>query len=91
MWTFTGSSLTNLNGSNSNTMPKPILKTPAEIQARIAEIESSHSHVLTGELSTIVENAPRALMQLSAETQLRMLNWCLGKEFKSKLKKRDAR
>jgi len=30
---------------------------------------------IEGELSTTFENAPRALMQISAETQLSTLNW----------------
>jgi hypothetical protein len=63
------------------------MKTESEIKAKIAEVERDYSHVLTGTTATVFENAPRALMQLEAETKLTALNWALGKTFKSKLKK----
>jgi hypothetical protein len=63
------------------------MKTKEEIQARIKEVEQSYSHVLTGTTATVFENAPRALMQLEAQTKLTALNWALGKTYKSKLKK----
>ncbi len=63
------------------------MKTAEEIKAKIAELEKSFSHVLTGTTATVFENAPRALMQLDAESKLITLNWVLGKEYKSKLKK----
>lgn len=65
------------------------VKTEKEIKAQIAKLAKDYRHVLTGELSTIIENAPRALMQLQAETRLETLNWILGKEYKSKLKPRN--
>lgn len=62
------------------------MKNEKEIRAKIAEIEKSHGHVLTGSLATVGINAPRALMQISAETQLKALHWVLGSEYISKLK-----
>lgn len=62
------------------------MKTKEEIKARIREVELGYDHVLTGSLATIQINAPRALMQLKAESVLETLYWALGKEYKSKLK-----
>jgi len=61
------------------------MKTKKGIMARITKIEKDYAHVLTGSLATIQTNAPRALMQISAETSLRELYWVLGEEYKSKL------
>lgn len=62
------------------------MKTKKEVSDKIREIKESNSHVLTGSVATIAINAPRALMQLSAETQLKTLHWLIGSEYKSKLK-----
>lgn len=62
------------------------VKTRLEIKARIKEIEIDYAHVLRGSLATIQINAPRALMQASAESQLKSLYWVLGTTYKSKLK-----
>jgi len=65
-------------------------KTEKEIKAQIAEIEKDNAHVLTGSTATIRINAPRALMQLSAQTKLDTLHWVLGTKYKSKLKGVDT-
>jgi len=60
------------------------------IKLKIAEIEKTYKHVLTGSLASVQINAPRALMQVSAEETLRTLHWVLGTVYKSKLKGRDT-
>lgn len=62
------------------------MKTEAEIKAKIRDIESRYASVLTGSTATIAVNAPRALIQLDAQTRLQALHWVLGTEYKSKLK-----
>lgn len=66
------------------------MKTEAEIKARITEIEKSCAHVLTGSYATVGINAPRALMQCRAESQLEQLYWMIGKRYKSKLRGTDT-
>jgi hypothetical protein len=61
-------------------------KTPKEIQEMIDLTEKDNAHILQGSLATVDINAPRALMQLSAESHLDALYWALGKKYKSKLK-----
>jgi len=61
------------------------MKNEKEIRARISKIEKDYNHVLTGSLATIQINAPRALMQINAETSLSELYWVLGEKYKSKL------
>jgi hypothetical protein len=63
------------------------VKTEKEITELIKEIQEGNKHVLVGDRSTLVENAPRALMQLSAESRLDTLYWVLEKLYKSKLKR----
>jgi hypothetical protein len=65
------------------------MRSEAEICEKIQQIKKDYSHVLTGTIATVFENAPRALMQLEAETQLRTLHWFLDEVFKSKLKPRS--
>ena len=55
------------------------MRTEKIIKEKIKEIENAYAHVLRGEYSTIVENAPRALMQLQATAQLEGLYFALGK------------
>jgi len=62
-------------------------KIESDIRKKIKEIENNNNHILTGSLSTIVENAPRALMQLQVESQLETLYWILDQKYVSKLKK----
>lgn len=62
------------------------MKQKQDIEARIKELEEAHKHILTGSLATIAVNAPRALMQIAAETKLQTLHWTLGTTYKSKLK-----
>lgn len=62
------------------------MRTQVEVKAKIAEIEKYYSHVLKGTCATVFENAPRALMQLEAETKLIVLHWCLGTKYKSTIK-----
>lgn len=62
------------------------MKSEEEIKAEIKEIEKNYSHVLTGSLATVTINAPRALMQLDAETKLSTLHWVLGTTYKTKYK-----
>lgn len=62
------------------------MKTADDIKAKICEIKKNHAGVLTGSTATVDINAPRALMQISAESRLEILHWVLGTEYKSKLK-----
>jgi hypothetical protein len=57
------------------------MRTEKEVKAEIRRIKEDNSHVLDGSLSTVVENAPRALMQLSAAARLQVLHWVLEKEY----------
>ncbi len=66
------------------------MRSKTEIEKKITQIETDYGHVLTGSLATIQINAPRALMQMDAETNLRALHWVLGKQYKSKLKGRNT-
>lgn len=61
------------------------MRTEGEVKERIDDLEKSYDHILTGELSTVEINAPRALMQLSTEARLQELYWIIGKTYKSKL------
>jgi hypothetical protein len=56
------------------------VRTEQEIRDKIKEIEKGYAHVLTGSFSTIDENAPRALMQLSATIMLDILYFVLGEK-----------
>jgi len=56
------------------------MKTEKEIRAKIKEQENSYRYVLEGSMATIVENAPRALMQLSATSLLSGLYFALGEQ-----------
>ena len=62
------------------------MKISREIESEIIRIKTSCKQVLTGSLATVDINAPRALMQITAEAKLRTLYWVLDKEFKSTLK-----
>lgn len=62
------------------------MKTPEEIEAKILRVTEQNKHILTGSLATVQINAPRACMQISAESYLLALHWTLGKQFKSALK-----
>lgn len=62
------------------------MKSESEIKEKIKSIEKAYEHVLTGELSNIQCNAVRALMQLEAESILKMLYWIVDKKYISKLK-----
>ena len=55
------------------------MRSMQEITRKIKEIEKSYDHVLKGSLATVEENAPRALMQLSAKNLLSGLYFALGK------------
>lgn len=63
------------------------MRTPKEIRAQIKKVEKEFAHVLNGQLATIQINAPRALMQLRAESMLESLCWTLGQKYKSTLTK----
>lgn len=54
------------------------MKTEQEIRNRIKDIEENYRHVLNGRMATVQENAPRALMQLSATSMLDGLYFALG-------------
>ena len=56
------------------------MKTEKEIREAIKGIEKAYDHVLKGSLATIVENATRALMQLTAKSKLEALYYCLGEK-----------
>jgi len=62
------------------------VKTQVQIETMIKEIEESYQHVLTGSRATVQVNAPRALLQASAEAELVALHWTLGTKYESKLK-----
>jgi hypothetical protein len=62
------------------------VKTEAEIREMIKAVKRDYAHVLRGTIATIVENAPRALMQLEAEAKLDTLYWILGERYESKFK-----
>lgn len=62
------------------------MKTRKEIQKAIDDLKTEYAYILTGPASTIQINAPRALMQLSVESQLKTLHWVLGTNYISKLK-----
>lgn len=67
------------------------MKNEKEIREEIKRIEKSSEHVLKGSFATIVENAPRALMQLQATSNLDGLYFSLGEkrpkyEFEKKAK-----
>lgn len=61
------------------------MKTEAEVREAIEIVNKDYKHVLTGSFSTIDENAPRALMQLAAETRMDVLHWLIGEKYVSKL------
>ena len=63
------------------------MKTAQQINDKIKEIEKAFSSVLSGSIATVEINAPRALMQLSAEEMLKTLHWVLGTTYKSKLRR----
>lgn len=60
------------------------MKTEKEVLKRIKQIKKDRAYLLTGGKSTIVENAPRALMQLETETVLGTLRWVLTDKGKEK-------
>lgn len=62
------------------------MRSEKEIRALIERTKTDYKHILTGECANIQINAPRALMQLDAETRLHALHWVLGETYKSKLK-----
>lgn len=62
------------------------MKTAAQIREAIKQVEADYAHVLTGKVSTVSVNAPRALMQLEAQAKLRALHWCLGTKYESTLR-----
>ena len=56
------------------------MKSEKDILDKIKQVEESYGHVLKGSLATIVENAPRALMQLQASALLDGLYFALDKK-----------
>lgn len=62
------------------------MKTEKQIRIAIKDIEGRYKEVLTGSFATVQVNAPRALTQLAVVTELKVLHWVLGTEYKSKLK-----
>ena len=53
-----------------------------EVKAKIKEINEDYHHVLhVGGCADVWTNAPRALMQCEAEAKLKILHWCLRKNF----------
>jgi hypothetical protein len=53
------------------------MRTEQEIRDMIKQTEELNSHVLKGSFATIVENAPRALIQLAAKSRLEGLYYAL--------------
>jgi hypothetical protein len=56
------------------------MRTEQEIKHMIKETEKRYDSVLKGSMATVVENAPRALMQLAATSVLDGLYFALGKD-----------
>lgn len=56
------------------------MKTEKEIRDKIYDVEKGYGHVLKGSMASIDENAPRALMQLSATSLLEGLYYSLGEK-----------
>ena len=56
------------------------MKTEKEIREFIKKIEADYRHVMEGGMATVFENAPRALMQLCATSELGILYWVLGEK-----------
>lgn len=54
------------------------MRSEAEIREKIKDVEKGYRHVLDGTMATVVENAPRALMQLFATSILDGLFFALG-------------
>jgi hypothetical protein len=61
------------------------MKTEQEVRELIRKLERDYEHVLTGTAATLRINAPRALMQIEAEAQIKTLYWILGEKYESKL------
>lgn len=62
------------------------MKSEQEIRAQIADLEMAYASVLNGSAATVQVNAPRALMQMGASSELSALYWVLGEKYESKLK-----
>ena len=54
------------------------MRNEPEIRAEIERVENAYAHVLIGEFSTILVNAPRALLQIEAVSMLAGLYFALG-------------
>jgi len=54
------------------------MRTEKEVREHIKVVEKAYKHVLDGSMATIVENALRALMQLTATSKLDSLYWVIG-------------
>jgi hypothetical protein len=56
------------------------MKTEKEIREKIKKIETDYEHVLSIAPASIEINAPRALMQISAKSELNALYWTLNEQ-----------
>ncbi len=57
------------------------MKTKEDIMVLIGQIKQDFEHVLKGSPATVQINAPRAIMQIQAVSQLRALYWVLGENY----------
>lgn len=64
-----------------------MMRTQDEIKEMIEIIEEESEHILNREVVKIQINAPVALMQIAAESKLKMLYWVLGVDYASTLKR----
>jgi hypothetical protein len=56
------------------------MKTEQEIRNQISHVVDENKHLLNCYPATVEINSPRALMQLTASTQLDVLYWALGEK-----------
>ena len=56
------------------------MRTGQEVEEKIKQIEKDYAHVLNIPPASTFVNAPRALMQVSAKSELDVLYWCLGEK-----------
>lgn len=61
-----------------------------EVRELIKKTESDYAHVLDGELSNVIVNAPRALMQLTVTTRLETLHEILEEKYTYPWKKQHT-
>ena len=56
------------------------MRTEKEIREKIKKLTLVYKHILDCRAATVFNNAPRALMQVEAASQLDALYWTLGEK-----------